>query len=54
VKQLSKPLVDYVLSLEGHINIHYIMTESRIKDFYKNSLLTLKNFSILIKDKLIL
>jgi len=30
----AKPLVDYVLSLEGHINIHDIMTESRIKDFY--------------------
>jgi len=31
----AKPLVDYVLSLEGHINIHDIMTESRIKDFYR-------------------
>lgn len=30
----AKPLVDYVLSLEGHINIHDIMTEHRIKDFY--------------------
>jgi ubiquinone/menaquinone biosynthesis C-methylase UbiE len=30
-----KPLVDYVLSLEGHIDIHEIMTESRIKDFYR-------------------
>lgn len=29
----AKPLVDYVLSLEGHVNIHDIMTESRIKDF---------------------
>jgi len=27
--------VDYVLSLEGHVNIHDIMTESRIKDFYR-------------------
>jgi ubiquinone/menaquinone biosynthesis C-methylase UbiE len=31
----AKPLADYVLSLEGHINIHEIMTESRIKDFYR-------------------
>lgn len=31
----AKPLVDYVLSLEGHINIHDIMTEIRIKDFYR-------------------
>jgi ubiquinone/menaquinone biosynthesis C-methylase UbiE len=31
----ARPLVDYVLSLEGHINIHEIMTESRIKDFYR-------------------
>ena len=31
----AKPLVDYVLSLEGHINIHDIMTESKIKDFYR-------------------
>jgi ubiquinone/menaquinone biosynthesis C-methylase UbiE len=31
----AKPLVDYVLSLEGHVNIHDIMTESRIKDFYR-------------------
>lgn len=30
----AKPLVDYVLSLEGHVNIHEIMTEKRIKDFY--------------------
>jgi ubiquinone/menaquinone biosynthesis C-methylase UbiE len=30
----AKPLVDYVLSLEGHVNIHDIMTEIRIKDFY--------------------
>lgn len=30
-----KPLVDYVLSLEGHINIHDIMTESKVKDFYR-------------------
>lgn len=31
----AKPFVDYVLSLEGHVNIHDIMTESRIKDFYR-------------------
>ncbi|MFL0266871.1 class I SAM-dependent methyltransferase [Candidatus Clostridium radicumherbarum] len=31
----AKPLADYVLSLEGHINIHDIMTENRIKDFYE-------------------
>jgi len=31
----AKPLVDYVLSLEGHINIKEIMTESRVEDFYK-------------------
>lgn len=31
----AKPLVDYVLSLEGHVNIHDIMTESRIKEFYR-------------------
>ena len=30
-----KPLVDYVLSLEGHINISDIMTESKTKDFYR-------------------
>lgn len=30
----AKPIVDYVLSLEGHINMQDIMTESRIKDFY--------------------
>ena len=30
----AKPLVNYILSLEGHINIHEIMTESRIKKFY--------------------
>lgn len=30
----AKPLADYVLSLEGHVNIQDIMTESRIKDFY--------------------
>ncbi|WP_238881751.1 class I SAM-dependent methyltransferase [Clostridium sp. YIM B02551] len=30
-----KPLADYVLSLEGHVNIQEIMTESRIKDFYQ-------------------
>lgn len=30
----AKPLVDYVLSLEGHVNIQDIMTESRIKEFY--------------------
>ena len=30
----ANPLVDYVLSLEGHINIHDIMTESKINDFY--------------------
>jgi len=31
----AKPLADYVLSLEGHVNIHDILTESRIKDFYR-------------------
>lgn len=31
----AKPLVDYVLSLEGHVNIQDIMTEGRIKDFYR-------------------
>jgi ubiquinone/menaquinone biosynthesis C-methylase UbiE len=31
----AKPLADYVLSLEGHVNIHDVMTESRIKDFYE-------------------
>ncbi|WP_346935896.1 class I SAM-dependent methyltransferase [Clostridium sp.] len=31
----AKPLADYVLSLEGHVNIQDIMTESRIKDFYR-------------------
>lgn len=31
----AKPLVDYVLSLEGHVNIKDIMTESRIKAFYE-------------------
>jgi len=31
----AKPLVDYVLTLEGHVNIQDIMTESRIKDFYR-------------------
>jgi len=31
----AKPLVDYVLSLEGHVNIQDIMTESKIKDFYR-------------------
>ena len=31
----AKPLVDYVLSLEGHINIKGIMTESRVEDFYR-------------------
>lgn len=30
-----KPLVDYVMSLEGHVNIQEIMTESRIEDFYR-------------------
>lgn len=30
----AKPLVEYVLSLEGHVNIHEIMTESRIQEFY--------------------
>ncbi|MBL4931831.1 class I SAM-dependent methyltransferase [Clostridium paridis] len=30
-----KPLVDYVLSLEGHVNIQEIMTESRTKEFYQ-------------------
>jgi SAM-dependent methyltransferase len=30
----AKPLADYILSLEGHINIHEIMTESRINEFY--------------------
>lgn len=31
----AKPLVDYVLSLEGHVNIQDIMTESKIQDFYR-------------------
>lgn len=31
----AKPLVDYVLSLVGHVNIEEIMTESKINDFYK-------------------
>lgn len=31
----AKPLVDYVLSLEGHVNIKDIMTESKIRDFYR-------------------
>jgi len=31
----AKPLVDYVLSLVGHVNIQEIMTESRIEDFYR-------------------
>ncbi|MFL0245613.1 class I SAM-dependent methyltransferase [Candidatus Clostridium stratigraminis] len=31
----AKPLADYVLSLEGHVNIQDIMTENRIKDFYE-------------------
>jgi len=31
----AKPLVDYVLSLVGHVNIQDIMTESRIMDFYR-------------------
>lgn len=31
----AKPLVDYVLSLEGHVNVHDILAESRIKDFYR-------------------
>jgi ubiquinone/menaquinone biosynthesis C-methylase UbiE len=31
----AKPFVDYVLSLEGHVNVHDIMTESRIRDFYR-------------------
>ena len=30
----AKPLANYIISLEGHINIKNIMTESRIKDFY--------------------
>jgi ubiquinone/menaquinone biosynthesis C-methylase UbiE len=30
----AKPLVDYILSLEGHVNINDIMTESRIKDLH--------------------
>jgi SAM-dependent methyltransferase len=29
-----QPLVDYVLSLEGHTNIADIITEKRIEDFY--------------------
>jgi ubiquinone/menaquinone biosynthesis C-methylase UbiE len=31
----AKPLVNYVLSLEGHVNIQDIMMDSRIKDFYR-------------------
>lgn len=31
----AKPLVDYVLSLVGHVNIQEIMTEGKINDFYK-------------------
>ncbi len=31
----AKPLADYVLSLEGHVNIQDIMTESKIQDFYR-------------------
>lgn len=31
----AKPLADYVMSMEGHINVHEIMTESRIKDFHE-------------------
>jgi len=31
----AKPLVDYVLSLEGHVNIQDIMTESKIRDFHR-------------------
>lgn len=31
----AKPLADYVLSLKGHTNISDIITESRIKDFYR-------------------
>lgn len=31
----AKPLADYVMSLEGHVNIHDIMTESRIRDFHR-------------------
>ncbi|HCO73280.1 MAG TPA: class I SAM-dependent methyltransferase [Clostridium sp.] len=31
----AKPLVDYVLSLDGHVNIQDIMTESKTKDFYR-------------------
>jgi len=30
----AKPLVDYVLSLVGHVNIQEIMTQSKINDFY--------------------
>jgi ubiquinone/menaquinone biosynthesis C-methylase UbiE len=30
----AKPLVDYVLSLEGHTNILDIITEDRLEDFY--------------------
>ena len=31
----AKPLADYVMSMEGHVNIHEIMTESRLMDFYE-------------------
>ena len=31
----AKPLADYILSLEGHVNMQAIMTGSRIKDFYR-------------------
>ena len=30
-----KPLVDYILSLEGHTNINTIMTEKKVTDFYR-------------------
>ena len=31
----AKPLVDYVLSLEGHVSIQDIMTESKTRDFHR-------------------
>lgn len=31
----AKPLADYVLSLEGHVNIREVVTERRVKDFYR-------------------
>jgi len=31
----AKPLADYVLSLDEHVNIQDIMTESKVQDFYR-------------------